>query len=287
MKSEKAILTSTFTSIMIILTLICVTSSIVLAGPYAPAAGQPGSTAIYKDDSSFVEWASSCDVVRGLQNISDSDVNDDGTDDYASFGTADNALGKAVGDSYDVVSLGDGGYATLTFDVPISDGPGWDFAVFENGFSDTYLELAFVEVSSDGVNFFRFDSVSLTQTDTQIGGFGTLDPTDIYNLAGKYRQGYGTPFDLSELSGRAGLDIYNVTYVRIVDVVGCIQDAYCRYDSTGNKINDPWPTPFSSSGFDLDAVGVINAKSVPEPATFMILITIGIWGITKTRKYRV
>jgi hypothetical protein len=23
-------------------------------------------------------------------------------------------------------------------------------------------------------------------------------------------------------------------------------------------INDPWPTPFASSGFDLDAVGVIN-----------------------------
>jgi hypothetical protein len=29
-------------------------------------------------------------------------------------------------------------------------------------------------------------------------------------------------------------------------------------DSKGNIINDPWPTNFASSGFDLDAVGVIN-----------------------------
>ncbi len=258
-------------AIFMILILLGFMSSFAIAGPYAPAAGQAGSTAIYKDDSAFVAWASGCDVVRGLMDISDPSKG------YASYGSADKALGKAVGDSYDVVSLGDGGYATLTFNAPIYDGPGWDFAVFENGFSDTYLELAFVEVSSDGVNFFRFDSVSLTQTNTQVGGFASLDTTNIHNLAGKYRQGYGTPFDLSELDGIAGLDINNVTHIRIVDVVGCIQDAYCTYDSLGHKINDPWPTPFSSGGFDLDAVGVIH--QIPEPSACLIFIFVAILGV--------
>ena len=36
--------------------------------------------------------------------------------------------------------VGDGGSAILTFDTPIANGPGFDFAVFENGFSDTFLE---------------------------------------------------------------------------------------------------------------------------------------------------
>ena len=60
--------------------------------------------------------------------------------------------------------------ATVTFASPIYNGEGPDFAVFENGFDidDEYdptgvlhfLELAFVEVSSDGENFFRFPAVT-------------------------------------------------------------------------------------------------------------------------------
>ena len=61
-----------------------------------------------------------------------------------------------------MVSLGKGGSITLSFDPPVSNGDGWDFAVFENGFEDTFLELAYVEVSSDGVVFVRFDNASLT-----------------------------------------------------------------------------------------------------------------------------
>ena len=30
------------------------------------------------------------------------------------------------------------------------------------------------------------------------------------------------------------------------------------------KINDPWPTPFPSSGFDLDAVGVIHQNTTSQ-----------------------
>ncbi len=228
-----------------------------LAGPYAPSAGEPNSTAISKDDPNFVAWATGVTIQRGYV-----DINEPGLG-YVSYGNDSNALGKAEGDSYDVISLGDGGTATVTFEYPITNGPGYDFAVFENSFSKDFLELAFVEVSSDGNNFFRFNSVSLTPTNTQVGSFGTLDTTNLHNLAGKYCQGYGTPFDLEELADvNSLLDINFITHVRIIDVVGCIEDEYASYDSLGNKINDPWPTPFSTGGFDLDAVGVIHEKTL-------------------------
>jgi hypothetical protein len=155
----------------------------------------------------------------------------------------------------DVVSLGDGGSITLAFNGMIVDRPGPDFAVFENGFWSSgriFAELAFVEVSIDGVNFVRFPSVSLTQVQTQVPAFGTLDPTEIYNLAGKHVAFEGTPFDLREVGLRSA------RYVRIIDVVGLIDPAYRRLDSLGVPINDPWATPFASCGFDLDAVGVIH-----------------------------
>jgi hypothetical protein len=125
-----------------------------------------------------------------------------------------------------------------------------------------------VEVSSDGVNYFRFPATSNTLDTAQCSSFGDLDATKINNLAGKYQVLYGTPFDLQELSGMQGLDINNITHVKIVDVIGCIQNAYATYDQNGNKINDPWPTPFASCGFDLDAVGVINQvpAGIPEYA---------------------
>lgn len=246
-------------------------SSPAWAGSFAPAAGQPDTTAIDKNSSQFVAWATGFEgLVRGPQDINAP------AGAAADFGSGNLALGQAVGDSFDVVSLGDGGEVTLIFDQAITDGVGVDFAVFENGFGDTFLELAFVEVSSNGTDFFRFDAVSETQTTTQIGGFGTLDPTDLNNLAGKYRQGFGTPFDLAELDGVSGLlDVSAVTHVRIVDVVGRITAAPGNagwspsLDSLGNIINDPYSTPFGSGGFDLDAVGVIN--QIPEPTTAAML----------------
>ena len=65
-------------------------------------------------------------------------------------------------------------------------------------------------------------------------------------------------FDLDEVEDNPLLDKNRVTHVRVVDVVGCIQPEYATYDCQGHVINDPWPTPFASSGFDLDAVGVIH-----------------------------
>jgi hypothetical protein len=222
-------------------------------GQFAPPAGQAGTTAMHKDSSAFVNWASACTITRGYQDISDPGSG------YASVGDSSMALG--IAGSNGVVSLGDGGAAILQFQFPITDGPGFDFAIFENSFSDDYLELAFVEVSSDGINYTRFPATSNTQDTTQVGPFDLLDATRLNNLAGKYRMLYGTPFDLSELTGTSGLDITNITHLKIIDVVGSVQPAYASLDQNANKINDPWPTAFPSSGFDLDAVGVIHENS--------------------------
>ena len=244
-----------------------------LQAQFAPAAGQPGTTAMYKDSSAFTGWAVSCNVLRGFIDIEDTTqtyTQGDSTSNRAFFGSAEKAVGKAGG-AQDVVSLGDGGSAVLTFAHPITDGPGPDFAVFENGFkaqsgSGYYLELAFVEVSTDGKHYVRFPAVSLTQDSLQVDGFGPLNPTKIHNLAGKYVAGYGTPFDLRELADSSGIDIDSINYVRIVDVVGDLDSAFARYDSRGHKINDPWPTPFWTGGFDLDAVGVVHEKEVTGTA---------------------
>src|SRR5690554_7902133 len=101
--------------------------------------------------------------------------------------------------------------AISSFATTSSIASGLDFAVFENGFSQSFLELAPVEVSSDGINYVRFTSHSLTQTDTTIGVFGALDATHLYNLAGKYKGGFGTPFDLEELKDSANLNVNKIT----------------------------------------------------------------------------
>ncbi|TAH27552.1 MAG: DUF4465 domain-containing protein [Cytophagales bacterium] len=231
-------------------TYFCFDNIQLIPAPFAGIAGSPSSTAISKDSPIIKNWANSIEVQRGYQNIA---LPESG---FASFGEPENATGKAG--EKGLVSLGDGGVATLSFPNGISNDEGADFAVFENSFSDTFLELAFVEVSSDGDKYFRFPAVSYTDTTVQTDGFGNTDCKMIHNLAGKYKANFGTPFDLEELKGKVGLDINNIKYVRIIDVVGSIISQYAQRDMLGQMINDPWPTPFASSGFDLDAVGVIN-----------------------------
>ena len=229
---------------------------ITLSQSYAPPAGQQGSTAIHKDSETFVSWASSIWVERGFVNIEDTTFEAVGSN-RASFGDPQNAIGPSTGNPADVVSLGDSGIAILTFDHPIINGNGYDFAVFENSFSDDYLEFAHVEVSSDGINFVRFPSHSEVQSQVQIHGFGLTDTRRIHNLAGKYRGGYGTPFDLEDLVDSSLIDLNNITHVKIVDVIGSVGTSG-TFDSFGNKINEPFSTPYESGGFDLEAVGVIN-----------------------------
>jgi hypothetical protein len=217
---------------------------------YPPAAGKEGSTAIHKDSSIFKNWAKHCSIKRGWKDISQKDSG------FATIGDSLSAIGMAGLNG--VVSLGDSGVAILQFDYPIMDKDGWDFAVFENTFDDRYLELAFVEVSSDGWRYFRFPCHSLSDTLIQTQAFGYTEPENINNLAGKYRGGYGTPFDISSLPDYKDLIKDHIKYVKIIDVVGSLNPKYANYDTAHRKINDPWPTPFNSSGFDLDAVGVIH-----------------------------
>lgn len=227
--------------------------------PFAPAAGQAGTTAVHQDDVAIVAWAS------GYQEL----VYGDSVAEK--WKTPLKALGPAIGDSFDVVSLGSGGQITLTFNNPIRNGPGADFAVFENSFSDTFLELGWVEVSTDGVHYVRFPNFSFTPEPT-----GSVDPTFVHGLASKYRQGQGTPFDLEELavayqSALAETDAFSpefeeqlevnyphlnleeIRYVRIIDIVGDGR----ALDAEGLAIYDPYPTS-GSAGLDLEAVAVIH-----------------------------
>ena len=217
---------------------------------FEPLPGEPGSTAMHKDSSAFIAWATGVVAERGPMDIQyplDGDV---------SHGTESDAVGPADGSS--VISLGDGGVATVSFALPITNGPGYDFAVFENGFADNYIELAFVEVSSDGVNFARFPAISEAPVEVQYWNGSFSDCRYFNNLAGKYRANYGTPFDLEELSDSTDIDITAISHVRIIDVVGSIDFMYGTFDSQGNIINDPYPTAFHTGGFDLDGIGVIH-----------------------------
>ena len=226
-------------------------------GPFCGGVGTDGCNAIAVDDNQFVAWATGVVVTRGPQMISNPNS------PLASTGEETNAIGPATPNNvYDVVSLGDGGSALITFERPIRNGEGPDFAVFENDNYGSFLELAFVEVSSDGEHFVRFPATSLTPTDVQVGSFGSVDPTYINNLAGKFKIGYGTPFDLEELADSANLNIDSIVYVRVIDVIGTIDPQYATYDAFGHIVNDPWPTNFESSGFDLSGVGVIHQRPV-------------------------
>lgn len=252
-------------------------------GQFCGAVGTPGCNAVYYDSSIVVGWATGCTIVRGPVDI----VDPEGP--RVHYGEEEYGIGPAGTITTEAVSLGDGGMAILTFAEPIRNGNGPDFAVYENSFSDNFLELAFVEVSSDGERYVRFPATSLTQTATQIGSNASLDPTMLNNLAGKFRIGYGTPFDLEELRDSSGIDINNITHVRLVDVVGTIDPEYATYDAFGHIVNDPYPTKdtiWGSGGFDLTGVAVLShatasvvgisqtAESIyPNPATNMLNIS--------------
>ena len=192
------------------------------------------------------------------------------------------ALGPVTGNEFDIVSLNDltaddlaagkqPGRITLGFAAPIFDGPGPDFAVFENAFASSstgvsvFAELGYVEVSSDGVNFARFPS--------QYGNTGTpgvavplrfQDATNIYNLVGKHinagGESWGTPFDLSQLAADplvtgGQVNLGAIKYVRIVDIPG----SGAFLDSAGHPIYDSWVT-VGSGGVDLEAIGVLHQQ---------------------------
>ena len=219
---------------------------------YDPAGGEPGSLGVHVNSGKITSWCSDASVNRGWVDIADTPMG------KVVLGNPPDVYSKA--DRF-VMSLGDGGSATIHFNTPLTNFAGPDFAIFENGFAfqtGYFLELAFVEVSANGKDFIRFPAVSLTDTLKQRDNGSILDPTKLKNLAGKHQAEYGTPFDLDELKDTLKDQIDSIKYIRIVDVVGSLVDSLARYDSKGNKVNDPWPTPFNSGGFDLDAVAILG-----------------------------
>ena len=234
--------------------------------PFAPAAGQEGSTAVAHDDPRISAWATRVVSVAYGEEVA------------GEWRVEEAALGPAAAVDPGVLVVGRGGSVVLEFASFIRDGEGDDFVVFENAFSDTFLELAYVEVSSDGIHYVRFPNYSWTAD--PVGAFGTVDPTYVHGYAGKYRAGFGTPFDLAELmtahaaiqDGFVGfsaeyranlqenfphLDPEQVRFIRLVDIPG---DG-SRADAEGDPIFDPFPTVITA-GFDLDAVGVIHQPGV-------------------------
>lgn len=201
-------------------------------------------------------------------------------DGETGFSDANRALGAAGTSVYDIVSLGDldteaiasgdpPGHLVLSFGVTIANGPGPDLAVFENGISNDYCELVFVEVSTDGETFARFGDTVFGAASAPVGGYAFIDATYIYNLAGKHKVGFGTPFDLEQLAEHpqvtsGQVDLNNIHFVRLVDIPGSGHWS----DDSGNPIYDSWLT-YDSGGADIDGVAVLNTPS-SSPDTLVL-----------------
>jgi len=220
----------------------------------------------------------------------------------AQWADPNKALGPAAGNNSDIVSLGDldrgqidsnepPGEITVSFGDAIRDVNGYDFVVFENGLvslKDTaagsiagqmFAELGYVEVSSNGKDYVRFPSVSLTPE--LVGAYGTIEISHVYNLVGKHPNAdglcTGTPFDLREIAGELNVvsgivDINDIRYVRIVDIPGggdFDDKAMMQVDPASwpywgdyvknHPVYDAWVT-FGSGGLDLEAIGVLEEQ---------------------------
>lgn len=209
------------------------------------------------------------------------DANNPGLGTVGSGGT-EAALGPA---DTEVNSFGDSGSIVVELDDFIHDGPGDDFAVFENGFftvDGCFCELGFVEVSSDGAHFAEFESETLNTA-----GPGDIDPTDYRNFAGKHPSSgspyVGTGFDLSELADHplvlsGDVNLGGIRFIRITDVIG---DG-STFDSFDNPVYDPYPTAVGTGGFDLNAVGIIN---LPEPGS-QALMASGVLALVALGRFR-
>ena len=166
------------------------------------------------------------------------------------------ALGPAEGQPLQTLTLGEGGRVTLKLSAPLSERRGAELAVFENSFNHTFLELAWVEVSSNGRDFARLPSRYVRST--PLAPFEEQSPKGLTGLAGRLIAGASPRFDLYSLSAHPAValklvDLSSISVVRVVDVVGDGR----ALDSAGEPIYDPYPTR-QSAGFDLDGVGGVS-----------------------------
>jgi len=296
------------------------------AGPYSQHSNNPGNpfdAPIAAGDPRLTAWASAVfdfapapgvgagfddpanalgpwdGVTASLGDLFEVGVNeppDDGTSLLFDDRDPWNGDPNDLGDDYGFLGIDPVGTIIVGFTSPITNRPGPDFAVFENGFSHDFAdnpdhlswifaELGYVEVSTDGSSFARFAAESAhleSELDTQFGrSFAALAPTGVYNLAGKHigvRGGWGTPFDLDDLTSDqlvsgGQVDLNQINFVRIVDIVG----NGAQLDSNANPIFDTW-VGINTGGFDLDAIGVL-----PEPAT-LAMCALGVMGCARRRR---
>jgi len=226
---------------------------------YAPSYdGIPGTSSMFRG------W------VTGFQNFIRPDIDSGGyarDDADLPSGVTGAVVGRPLEFDPEVwpighmLSLGNGGSITLMFDDIIVNGPGPDFAVFENGFDFgdlTYAEFAFVDVATTTNAWARFP---VTFHDTNAPGmFKGSDVTRVDGLAGKHSLAFGTPFDLDWLSSdtnviSGAVDVNRIAYIRITDAVG---DG-STVDQFGQSITDPYSgTVSATDGFELRGVGVIH-----------------------------
>ena len=163
----------------------------------------------------------------------------------------------AAGSSLDVVSLGfdstqdnaTGGSITLGFGAKtnsycIVDGSGDDFVVTENAFyiegdqTRSYNEVAYVEASEDGANFFRFSSsvdssFSLEELKRYTGFAGVLPEGDRFDL--------NTLIKTHSLSSS-----FRACFIRIIDAGTQVSDA-----DTSSPVSN-------GSGADINALQALN-----------------------------
>jgi len=197
------------------------------------------------------------------------------------------------------LSLGAGGRITVTFDLPLRDGPGPDFAVFENGFHDQqpvegtsregltnqylFAELAVVEVGSTTQAWARFPVATVNTerlfqaTYTEEDRFASQDVTGLDGFAGKHLISFGTPFDLARLTNHpavqgGAVDLSDIRFVRLTDVPG---DGSVL-DDQGRPVHDPYfdayavglqPAPAHAlDGFDLRGIVALHQRELAMEA---------------------
>ena len=265
---------------------ICLSCTAALTFATSAAAGPFTNVGVDAGDPAIVAWAESVHGFLPTPSGNGFGASALGPADAVFVSLGDlGAMKIAAGDAAGEITLGFGSR-------PIKNGDGWDFAVFENAFSFPeppffFAELAYVEVSSNGLDFARFPSISLNVEPVPGSGneenelvtsfgrdFASLNTTNVHNLAGIHPTGVGTRFDLADLLDEPAVsdglvDLSDIHFVRLVDVPG--DGSFL--DSDGRPIFDAWITT-GSGGLDLDAVGARHV--VPEPSSVVLMALAGV-----------
>ncbi|GAB4321890.1 MAG: hypothetical protein Kow0059_16760 [Candidatus Sumerlaeia bacterium] len=192
-----------------------------------------------------------------------------------------------ISGSLDVLNIGVGGEIVLAFtNNVLFDGPGPDLTIFENPFyrvdqggapqfDKVFCEPAFVSVSDTGTTWVTFHTDYSGPYPLPAGQYP--DPDWFSGFAG-IRPVFSNPsngidpldpavsggdaFDLADLSAEAaalGVDLDNIRFVRIRDVI-----VNSGTDDDGDTIP---AAPAAANGFDLDAVAALNWRPAADAVT--------------------